>query len=334
VTIRYRRMKLQDIPACISFVASQPVTRARYPSMDELAKAWATLIDDEFVVMGLYEEGSGAGSTVWGVSAAAFVNESFIHEIKTPPFFWIGAELARRVNAGSSPVLTSREIRRANSTDGLNIVVFLGNIRPAKPLWAETYYAGVMAFFDEFRGYRIKEVIGSQADSAEFLSNMLQSGAMLYRPESDGLADPKAIDLEQVVRSPHVLTSSRRTARLLPGSWFSSVFDYHPPVLKLSPSQQRLLLHALKGDTDQLLAEKLHISLAAVKKSWAAIYARAEVFLPELARIRDAQMPQSPRRGAECKRRVISHIRENMQELRPVSHALLSKRNAAADGSV
>jgi hypothetical protein len=99
--------------------------------------------------------------------------------------------------------------------------------------------------------------------------------------------------------------------------------------MKLSPSQQRLLLFALKGDTDQVLAEKLHLSLAAVKKTWAAIYEKAETYLPGLSKPPgDTQIHENFRRGAERKRHVIAYVRENMQELRPVSHELISKRIA------
>ena len=328
MNIRHRKMKLQDVPGCVSFVASQPALRARYTSMEDLAKTWAKLIDDEFACMILYEAISGTRSTIWGVSAAAFVKESFVREIKTPPFFWIGPEFARRVNSAYSPVLSSKEIREANSTNGLNIVVFQGNILPANPLWLETYYAGVKAFFEEYRGYQIKEIIGSQADTPEFLASMLQGGATLFHPESEQRTRVNT-DLEQVVKTPHVVTLSFETAKVLTGSWFSSVFDYHPPIMKLSPSQQRLLLFALKGDTDQVLAEKLHLSLAAVKKTWAAIYEKAETNLPGLSKPPgDTQIHENFKRGAERKRHVIAYVRENMQELRPVSHELISKRIA------
>jgi hypothetical protein len=331
--IRHRKMTLQDIPDCVSFVVSQPALRARYPSMDELARAWAKLIDDEFACMLLYEEISRARSTIWGVSIAAFVRQSFVREIKTPPFFWIGPELARRVNSASSPVLSSKEIREANSTNGLNLVVFQGNILPAKPRWLETYYAGVKAFFEEYRGYQIKEIIGSQADTPEFLSSMLHSGAMLFQPELEGRINQESTDLEQVVKTPHVVTLSPETARLLGGSWFSSVFDYHPPIMKLSPSQQRLLLFALRGDTDQILAEKLHISVPAVKKAWATIYEKTERYVPELAKAPDDnQIHEGSGRGAERKRHVIAYVRENIQELRPVFHELISRRIVRGTG--
>lgn len=326
MNIRHRKMKLQDIPGCVSFVASQPALRARYTSMEHLARAWAKLIENEFASMVLYEAISGTRSTIWGVSTAAFVNESFVREIKTPPFFWIGSEFARRVNSASWPVLSLKEIREANSTNGLNVVVFQGNILPAKPLWLETYYAGVKAFFEEYRGYQIKEIIGSQADTPEFLRSMLQSGAMLFQPESERRMSGENTDLEQVVKTPHVVTLSRETAKRLTGSWFSSVFDYHPPIMRLSPSQQRLLLFALSGDTDQILAEKLHVSLPAVKKAWAAIYEKAETYVPALSkRSGDTQIHENSTRGAERKRHVIAYVRENMQELRPVSPDLISK---------
>ena len=51
---------------------------------------------------------------------SACLSEDFVRELKTSPGFWFGPELIRRIMRGNSPVLSDREVRVANSGNGLN----------------------------------------------------------------------------------------------------------------------------------------------------------------------------------------------------------------------
>jgi DNA-binding NarL/FixJ family response regulator len=100
------------------------------------------------------------------------------------------------------------------------------------------------------------------------------------------------------------------------GSWVGSLFVYQPPQFDFRPSEQRLLLAALQGGTDDSLAETLGVSLSAVKKTWRTTYSRVTAKSPGL--IPD-QVPEelTSERGKEKKQRLLAYLREHPEELRP-----------------
>ena len=135
-------------------------------------------------------------------------------------------------------------------------------------------------------------------------------------------------DPSEIVSKPHIVGITRdlelKRQRDWAGSWVGALFDYHPPMLGLNRSEQRLLSCALPGATDEQLAGMLGTSLSAVKKMWVSIYRRVEDCLPEL--ISDplpSDIPASGR-GREKRRRLLAYLREHPEELRP-SRELLAK---------
>jgi hypothetical protein len=250
------------------------------------------------------------------------VGDGFIREVKTPPFFWIGPELARRINSDDSPVLSDQQIRDANSSDGLNILIIQGSIGAENPQWVETFYAGVTAFFEEYRGFRIKEIIGSQADSIEFLHGMLRSGVMLLNPDGTW-SDSLPHDPQKVISEPHVIGLTREISASKLGGWFSSVFDYRLPQFGFAHRQQKMLKSALGTATDEQLAKELGISLSAIKKMWIDIYDRVGSNQPGLT-LDQAEVGRSgATRGKEKRRQLLSYLRDHPEELRPFSRRLL-----------
>jgi DNA-binding CsgD family transcriptional regulator len=102
------------------------------------------------------------------------------------------------------------------------------------------------------------------------------------------------------------------------GTWMASLFVHRPPQFGFRPSEQRLLLAALQGGTDEDLADTLGISLSAVKKAWRSIYDRVTDRRPGL--IPD-QVPEelTSERGKEKKQRLLAYLREHPEELRPAT---------------
>ena len=84
--------------------------------------------------------------------------------------------------------------------------------------------------------------------------------------------DPLA--LTKIIDEPYVIFLRRETALLSHGSWAGSMFMYDPPKFGFNRSQQRVLIAALHGGTDEELAEEVGISVSAVKKAWQSIYAQ------------------------------------------------------------
>jgi DNA-binding CsgD family transcriptional regulator len=108
------------------------------------------------------------------------------------------------------------------------------------------------------------------------------------------------------------------------------LFEYQPPQFGFSRSEQRLLLLALNGGTDQELSVELGISLFTVKKTWRAIYERVSACRPELIPFNSAAENGTSERGREKKQRLIAYLREHLEELRPVSRKLLEKTDTRA----
>jgi hypothetical protein len=96
------------------------------------------------------------------------------------------------------------------------------------------------------------------------------------------------------------------------------VFVFRPPIACFRPSEQRLLQAALRGLTDEELADELGVSLSFVKKAWQAIYERAIGRIPELFPIGFPQELEGER-GKGKKQRLLSYVRNHLEELRPVS---------------
>ena len=65
---------------------------------------------------------------------AAFVPDDFLQEVKTTPFFWVGPELLKRITRGNSPLLSDAAILEANSTCGLNLLMWHNTVHPER-MW-------------------------------------------------------------------------------------------------------------------------------------------------------------------------------------------------------
>jgi hypothetical protein len=93
-------------------------------TLQSLFKSW-TLLDglDAFRAV-VFEEVIGNRVRLLGPGVCVVVTEEFSQEMKNPPFFWLGPELARRIAAGRSPVLTNNQLRAANTTIGVHLIAW------------------------------------------------------------------------------------------------------------------------------------------------------------------------------------------------------------------
>jgi hypothetical protein len=112
------------------------------------------------------------------------------------------------------------------------------------------------------------------------------------------------------------------------GSWVSNLFIYDPPQLQFRPGEQRLLLAALNGGTDEELASHLGVSRSAVKKTWSSVYERVAARAPNLIPEITSGDQFNGERGKEKKRRLRAYLRDHFQELRPVSRRPVRSRDA------
>ena len=133
MSIRHRPMRPQDVPDCVEMIAAHPIVGPRYGSaIEHLRPAWLRLLSsDGFCSTAIIEEVvEGARSRTLGLGVSVVLSDDFLRELKTPPFFWMGPELAKRVaREDDSALLTQRQIREANSFGGLNLAIWQGFVR-------------------------------------------------------------------------------------------------------------------------------------------------------------------------------------------------------------
>jgi DNA-binding CsgD family transcriptional regulator len=262
-----------------------------------------------------------------GVGLGVFVFDDFLRALKTPPFFWIGPELARRVMRGDSPVLSEKQVCEANSRGGLNLVMWHVCIREDDVKRAEVGADLMAAMFEHHRGYLLKELIG-QADSLEHLEGMSNTGGHLFSAKDGRWGALDAANPNDILSQPHVSGLTREIAQNELGSWIGYLFLYEPPRFGFSRSEQRLLLSALAGGTDEELSDELGVSLSTTKKLWRSVYRRVAARDPELVPDDSQADGESSKRGRSKKQRLMAYLREHLQELRPVSRKLLEQQSA------
>jgi hypothetical protein len=226
---------------------------------------------------------------------------------------------------GDSPLLSDRRLREANSCGGLNLVVWEGCIRQEFEQHTEVHRKILSVFIEEHCGYLWKEAIASQMESVERLQWTLQTGGLLWNPARGRYVESLEKDPREILKEPHLIGVTREIERGRPGTWVGALFDYHPPQLGFSRSEQRLLLSALSDRTDEELSKDLGTSLSTVKNTWRSIYNRAASRLPNLFPDHPKGDLRLSQRGKEKRRFLLAYLREHPEELRPVSRRLLQQ---------
>jgi hypothetical protein len=195
--------------------------------------------------------------TLAGVGVGVFVRDDFVRELKAPPQFWAGPELTRRILNGNSPVLSDQEVREANSGEGLTELVWetLPGLPYAKK--SELYHLMGRAYIEIHRGYRLKEMITSQAESEERVQWAMDAGGLYWDPKAARYVKSLKSGTGRFAENPHIVGITRELELGRPGSWVGSLFDYHPPRFYFSAGEQRLLVAAMSSrtGTSQALAK-------------------------------------------------------------------------------
>ena len=261
------------------------------------------------------EKGSGSATRLIGSYIASFISDDFASELTTPPLKWIGPELVNRCIHGPVPVLTDADVRQANSTSGVSILVWPTAPRAGFKNLPELVQGGQVVFFETYRGFNIKR-IQVQASQPVEMEVAVNSGAWCLRAGDAVHIRTLEQPAEVTVLQPHMLEATKEMAARQPGTWVSLLLTYRKPVIGFTRSEQRLLSAALQGGTDGELSDLLGVSLSAVKKMWASIYLRVQSAKPSDARIELDESIDGDR-GKEKKQKLLVFLREHPEELRP-----------------
>jgi hypothetical protein len=323
--IRYRLARPDDIATCVKFIADHPVLGPRYGSaIEHLGGVWLRFLDSDGLFSIVCEEtGPGTATRLIGSYIASFICDDFAMELATPPLKWIGPELVNRCLHGPVPILTDAEVRHANSTGGVNILVWPTAPRTDFENLPELIQGGQALFFDAYRGFNIQRLQVQASHPAE-MAVAVNSGAWRLRDEDAVHSRILEQPAEDAVLQPHIMEATKEMAAQQPGTWVSLLLSlsYHKPVIGFTRSEQRLLSASLQGGTDGELSDLLGISLSAVKKMWSAIYVRVQSRKPPNVRIEFDENIEGDR-GKEKKQKLLAYLREHPEELRPYSLRLL-----------
>lgn len=119
MSITNHPMRSEDVAECAKIIAAHPVFGPRYGrAIADLPAAWLRLLDFEAKNATVFEEVNGSHATICAVGVAIFVGDDFVRELKSPPLFWIGPELARRIMRGDSPFFLANSFERRTPAGG------------------------------------------------------------------------------------------------------------------------------------------------------------------------------------------------------------------------
>lgn len=320
MSVRSRPMRPKDVRRCVDIIESHPIVGPRYAGViSQLRTAWLKSLGSESFHACVFEEVNAGQVRLLGSGVGAFVSDDFLHEIKSPPFFWFGPELAKRVVSGDSPLLSGKQVKEANATGGgLNLVFWEACMRYEDNGRPELLRENGDAIIENHRGFMIKEWI-MQAATLEALQVMLFAGAGSVTRGDGDYSPVTASEVPALFSRPHVIGLTRALAIAKVGSWASNMFIYEPPRFELRPSEQKLLLAALRGSGDDEVSTELGVSQSAVKKTWRSIYERVAGCDPSLLPDVSADGENGTARGRAKKHRLLAYLRDHPEELRPHS---------------
>lgn len=309
--LRHRTATASDLRT----YARHLTVRDRYGELfGRLADVWCGLLSRESIIAAVVEDlDRDPEDRLLGLRVSAFLSDHFTRHARTPPLVWIGPELLRRIGQNTSPILDCPGVRAANSGDGLNLFVWEVHIRAvAEQEFLAVYSMLAKALFEYHAGFNIKEVI-AQHPPGRVLQAAIRSGDWFVHQRHGNYVTPD--DPEALEGEPYVCGLTRELAHRLAGNSLGNLFCYTPPRAFFTPAEQRLLTAALNGRTDHEIAEVLAVSLAAAKRCWESVYARASLRLPEV--FSENAISLAGARGAEKRRRLLAYLREHPEELRP-----------------
>jgi hypothetical protein len=310
-------MRPKDVKACVELHAAHSEQRRRYGTLlEKLGPAWLKQIRSGALTSSVLEDLDRDRPQVVACGASVFVAAELFKELKTAPFVWLGPELVQRSLRGDPSILSPEQIRAANSGRGLNLVVWDGLTKTVLPEDQALLDIEIMkAFVQDHQGYRLSAMIAQPAE-VKNIAATVNAGLCALATVNEPL-DGSSLDVMELAKQPFILSFDSKESSPSPGTWLSALFSSATPRIYFRPAEQRLLLAALRGRTDEDLADEMTVSLSYVKKTWRSIYLRSANALPmEFASLTNDG--DESHRGKAKKQRLLAYLRGHMEELRPV----------------
>ena len=296
--MRFRLAENRDFVTCRALL--NPALRLGHRTLQQLPAIWRKLAT--FGTFSIVEDPSKPHpASIEGFGASAFVDDGFVDEFLGQERNYLDAAVYERIIRGPSPVVPPKQIAAANSGEGLNLVVLNFGLRDydlSNPVTKRVVQMGSTAFYALHGGYRLKTILNEVCGTPA--ADYMKAGGFRLQRASDALS---LFVLRRAWVQPGVIDT------------LSSLFYPAPPQIGFSPSEQRLLVHALLNQSDAEIARRLGLSVDAVKKTWRRIYDRVSRRFPYL--VADERKSDGGR-SSEKRRHVLEHVRGHLEEVRPM----------------
>ncbi len=294
------------------------------PFDDKLNRALAEvidgLLDEERLIGGLIEDYDAKGErTVVAATLSGFVFPEFRERYLDRPWPCLTNWLLSRCLKGESGIFFDRaQQAQGNLSRGLDLVM-IDYIQTPMDFTSPEGRRIMTVFFPFFlsihRGYNLNSMIVEAGAVYEQMA--LAAGFRLYK-RLDLDREPPADPVPPGASSKRAVFLFRRemVADTPPSTPVSAVFTYLPPRFRFTAGEQRMLVRAIDGLTDEEIAGTLDVSRDAVKQTWRSIYDHVIQVMPDLVE-RGQSGGAEGARGQEKRRRIVAYVRDNAQELRP-----------------
>src|SRR5262245_29239983 len=267
-------------------------------------RVWKSLLDHpSFQANVIESERLLAGHKILGCGMGVFVSRAFADREIRNPRPGINSRIIAGIAAGEPLVLSRAQIGVGNAGEGVDFVNMYGTWRDGvlnADQLAEVHALLGTSFVEHFAGYRFNRVLKEAIGHSRIA---LARATGTYRVVAEFKESQSALAV-----------ATRESVLSAPYSVAAKMYRYRPPVLRLRPAEQNLLVAALAGKTDAELSVDLGLSIEAIKKRWMSIFERVEEFKPDILSSAGAD---SDGRGPQKRHRVVAYIRTHPEELRP-----------------
>lgn len=321
--LKYRPVRVQDLPECSSCIRDSFIYDDN--ARAELMHLWRELICTGAANAAVMEDQfAPPGQRITWFCLKVFIEDDYAEYLRkeAPPF--VGAQVLRSWRKGRSPLMTAAQVQHANSTEGVNILV-LNSGAPRHMMTGDnlTMLAERVVDFSWYfsSGYRCKEMFEEFYD--DFTCQWAQNAGFRLRTAYSRYYESHPEERRPEGERPYLYSVTAAEAHESAGTLASLIFRWKQPLFFFRPIEQELLLEALLGETDEDLARSLGVAMVTVRKRWDSIYDRVAAIRPAVL---SSEWPsQSTCRSHEKKRRLLSYLRQHIEELRPIRQPVSPK---------
>jgi DNA-binding CsgD family transcriptional regulator len=311
--MRFREATDSDIPAIAETFAGRNALPLEPRVRQALPGLLAQLISSPACTLSVFEDDGRSGMHVVSFAGGIFVRDELIDEYLAAPYPGLLSAVLAALLDGRRPLLTEDEIRQSNSSAGLVIVVFpmpYGRRDWDDPQVQELRKLAPQALMRDIGGYRLRAIYYEVF--TDETAGYMQAGGYRLLNDFSGRSGTGGLDNDC---RPRMLRLTR--ADIPPGAMSMATQMFDPPQVRLglTPAEQRVALHALRGASDRAIAAALGLSTETVRSNWRSIYQRLTHMLADVET--PARQADDASRGLEKRRVAIEYLRQNMHELRP-----------------